>query len=118
MLENRGSEKQVIDEFAVRFAVEYLDRSFALGESADLVGMLNHVDTVLKDGQPFHTAAGKLENEGDHPLRGLWIVLSQRHAVHDGDYNLTASDVQHDHSQPLSNVAKFGFTGFASVRQN
>lgn len=74
--------------------------------------------TVLKEGQPFHTAAGKLENDGDHPLRGLWIVLSQRHLVNDGDYNLTASDVEHDRSQPLSSVAKFGFTGFATARPN
>jgi hypothetical protein len=34
----------MIDEFAVKFAIEYLDRSFANGEQADLVGMLNHVD--------------------------------------------------------------------------
>ena len=33
-----------LDEFAVRFAVEYLDKQFATGKPADLVGMLNHVD--------------------------------------------------------------------------
>ena len=34
----------MIDEHAVKFAVEYLDRRFANGEHADLVGMLKHVD--------------------------------------------------------------------------
>lgn len=34
----------MIDEYAVKFATEYLDRQFASGEPADLVGMLNHVD--------------------------------------------------------------------------
>lgn len=34
----------MIDEFAVKFAIEYLDRKFANGEPADLVGMLDHVD--------------------------------------------------------------------------
>ena len=34
----------MVDEFAVKFATEYLDKEFAKGESADLVGMLNHVD--------------------------------------------------------------------------
>lgn len=71
--------------------------------------------SVLKEGQPFHTAAGRLDNDGDHLLRGLWVVLSQRHSVNDGDYNLTASDVEHDHSKPLSDVAKSGFTGFVTA---
>jgi len=34
----------MINEYAVKFATEYLDRQFASGEPADLVGMLNHVD--------------------------------------------------------------------------
>ncbi len=34
----------MIDEFAVKFATEYLDQQFAGGKPADLVGMLNHVD--------------------------------------------------------------------------
>lgn len=36
--------KLMIDEFAVKLAVEYLDRNFAHGTPADLVGMLDHVD--------------------------------------------------------------------------
>jgi hypothetical protein len=32
------------NEFAVKLAVEYLTRTFANGEPADLVGMLKHVD--------------------------------------------------------------------------
>lgn len=68
--------------------------------------------SVLKDGQPFHTAAGRLDDQCDHPLRGLWIVLSQRHAVNDGNYNLKASDVEHDHIE----AAQFGFLGFAAAR--
>jgi hypothetical protein len=38
----RGS--QMIDDYVVKSAVEYLDRRFEKGEPADLVGMLNHVD--------------------------------------------------------------------------
>jgi len=34
----------MIDDFAVKFATEYLDKQFKNGEPADLVGMLNHVD--------------------------------------------------------------------------
>jgi len=34
----------MIDKHAVKLAVEYLERCFAKGEPADLVGMLNHVD--------------------------------------------------------------------------
>ena len=34
----------MIDEFAVKLAIEYLDRNFAKGAPADLVGMLDHVD--------------------------------------------------------------------------
>jgi hypothetical protein len=34
----------MIDDFAIKFATEYLDRQFDKGEPADLVGMLNHVD--------------------------------------------------------------------------
>ena len=34
----------MIDDVAVKLALEYLDRSFAKGEPADLAGMLNHVD--------------------------------------------------------------------------
>lgn len=34
----------MIDDFAVKYATEYLDKQFSKGEPADLVGMLNHVD--------------------------------------------------------------------------
>jgi hypothetical protein len=34
----------MIDDFAVKFATEYLDKQFNKGAPADLVGMLNHVD--------------------------------------------------------------------------
>jgi hypothetical protein len=34
----------MVDESAVKLAIEYLDRKLAKGEPADLVGMLNHVD--------------------------------------------------------------------------
>jgi hypothetical protein len=34
----------MIDEFAIKFATEYLDKQFASDAPADLVGMLNHVD--------------------------------------------------------------------------
>jgi len=33
-----------MDQFAVKYAIEYLDKRFEKGEPADLVGMLNHVD--------------------------------------------------------------------------
>ena len=68
--------------------------------------------SVLKDGQPFHTAAGRLDDQCDHPLRGLWIILSKRHAVSDSNHNLKASDVEHDRMKP----AHFAFLGFAAAR--
>lgn len=34
----------MIDDFAIKFAIEYLNKQFANGETADLVGMFNHVD--------------------------------------------------------------------------
>ena len=34
----------MIDQSAVKYAIEYLDSRFEKGEPADLVGMLNHVD--------------------------------------------------------------------------
>jgi len=34
----------MINDHAVRLAMEYLDRKIAEGECVDLVGMLNHVD--------------------------------------------------------------------------
>ena len=36
------------DEFVVKSAIEYLQRRFASGEPADLVGMLNHVDYYVR----------------------------------------------------------------------
>jgi hypothetical protein len=60
---------------------------------------------------------GRLGDETDHPLRGLWIVLSQRHTAHDGQYNLTAADVEHDHTTPLRDVAKLGVMRFAAAKE-
>ena len=33
----------MIDKYAVELATEYVEKQFATGKSADLVGMLNHV---------------------------------------------------------------------------
>jgi len=34
----------MVDQFAVKYVLEYLDKRLENGEPADLVGMLNHVD--------------------------------------------------------------------------
>jgi len=36
------------DEFVVKSAIEYLEKRFANGEPADLIGMLNHVDYFVR----------------------------------------------------------------------
>jgi hypothetical protein len=69
--------------------------------------------SVLNEGQPFYAAGGWLGEDSHHPLRGLWILLKQRHTINDGAYNLTASDVEHGITESLGNVAKVGFMGFA-----
>lgn len=91
---------------------------------SDLEGMFVDVPepfelevSVTKEGHPFYAAAGRLGRDCDHPLRGLWVVLSQRHAINDGNYNLTAADVEHDHTKPLAQIATFGFAGFAMARE-
>jgi hypothetical protein len=87
------------------------------GQSVDVPGPFVLNVSVQEEGQPFNAATGRLDDQCDHPLRGLWIVLSQRHAVNDGQYNLTASDVEHGHSEPLRDVANFGIMGFATARE-
>jgi len=49
-----------------------------------------------KDGPVFSAGVGRLSTNSDHPLKGLWIRLSQRHTTIDGNYNLVATDVEHD----------------------
>jgi hypothetical protein len=73
--------------------------------------------SVLKEGQPFYAAAGRLENNGQHPFHGLWILLSQRHTIHDGAYNISASDVEHGHNEPLPESTTVAFMGYAMARQ-
>jgi hypothetical protein len=73
--------------------------------------------SVLKEGEPFYAAAGRLESNDQHPFHDLWILLSQRHTVNDGAYNISASDVEHGHNEPLPKSTKVAFMGYAMVTQ-
>jgi len=87
------------------------------GQSVEVPGPFPLDVCILQEGQPFAAVGGRLEDQSDHPLHGLWIVLSQRHTANDGQYNLTAADVEHDHTTPLRNVAELGVMGFAAARE-
>jgi hypothetical protein len=81
----------MIDEEAVKFATKYLDRQFAAGETADLVGMLNHVDY-------FGRIVMVLE-EVNETLRQRPTVFAQRidgrvvFSQSSGDREVTAEDL-------------------------
>ena len=45
---------------------------------------------TVEGGEPFRIALGHFQNGGEHPLSGLWILLTQRHATNDGQYTLEA----------------------------
>jgi hypothetical protein len=51
--------------------------------------------TVTQEGDPFTSVLGRAP-PGDHPLAGLWLILSRRHgpfgAPFDGNCNLFAFD--------------------------
>ena len=60
----------MIDEYAIQFAIEYLEGKFASGEPADLIGMLNHVD--------YHERVVMQRQELDEALRKCPSVYVQR----------------------------------------
>ena len=82
----------MIDEFAVKFAIEYLDRSFANGEQADLVGMLNHVDyfeRVVMDREEVLQALKQSPSVSIQRVDGR-IIFNQS----SGDQEITEEDLQ------------------------
>jgi hypothetical protein len=52
--------------------------------------------SIAKDDPVFSVGVGRLADNFDHPLKGLWIRLSQRHTTIHGNYNLVATDVEQD----------------------
>jgi hypothetical protein len=60
------------------------------GDAVDVPAPFELEVMVIEDGEPFGDALGQFQGGGDHPLSGLWILLSQRHSPHDGYCNLTA----------------------------
>jgi hypothetical protein len=81
----------MIDEFAVKFATEYLDKRFANGDPADLVGMLNHVD--------YFDRVVMVVNEVNETLKQRPSVYVQRidgrvvFNQSDGDREITEEDL-------------------------
>jgi hypothetical protein len=73
------------------------------------------LDVAVLEMTPF-TAVGRLDDCFDHPLRGLRVLLSQRHAIQDGHYNLVASDVEQGSAKPDTSAA-VKIRGFATARQ-
>lgn len=84
------------------------------GRSVEVPGPFELEVSVL--GMAPFAAMGRLDDCCDHPLRGLWVLLSQRHTVQDGDYNLVASDVEHG-SAKADTSATVRIMGFATARQ-
>lgn len=71
---------------------------------------------VIEAGQPFYSALVRL-TAPDHPLTRFWILLAQRHAQNDGDYNLLAFSEKPNirdvtHNFPLKPL----IIGFASAK--
>ena len=72
--------------------------------------------TILKPGEPFQVALGQCGESSFHPLAGLWVQLSQRHAPSDGHCNLYAFSEMPEtpkFPEPLRNEPVL--TGFALV---
>jgi hypothetical protein len=68
--------------------------------------------------EPFvGTAVGQLLGSPSHPLNGLWIRLSQRHKILDGDYNLVASIVEQTLNQAAADPKIMGFATARRVRE-
>ncbi len=64
----------------------------ALGDPVDVPDPFELDASVIPEDPLFKAAVGQLPSNNGHPLHGLWIRLSQRHTILDGNYNLVASD--------------------------
>jgi hypothetical protein len=74
--------------------------------------------SIAKDGPVFSVGVGRLADNFDHPLKGLWIRLSQRHTTIDGNYNLVATDVEQDLiDKAIGPPATIKVMGFAVANQ-
>lgn len=82
----------MIDESAVKFATEYLDRQFASDEPADLVGMLNHVDYFERVVMVLEEVNETLKQRPSIHVRRVEgkIIFNQS----DGDREVTEEDLR------------------------
>lgn len=86
------------------------------GQSVDVPRPFELDIFEFKDGPALSVGVGRLDDKCDHPLRGLWIRLSQRHATIDGNYNLVATDVKQSLIETSVNP-EIKVIGFATARQ-
>lgn len=85
----------MIDEFAVKLAIEYLDWSFAKGKPADLVGMLNHVDyydRVVMVREEVQEALNQRPSVSVQRVEGR-VTFTQS----SGDREITEEDLERNH---------------------
>ncbi len=68
-------------------------------------------------GSPFKMAQGRVD--GDHPLSGMWVVLTQRNEPADGECNLYAvAERQIVHQIPIPLFHEPEIIGYANVRNS
>ncbi len=88
------------------------------GQRVEVPGPFELEISIAKDDSVFSAGVGRLADNFDHPLKGLWIRLSQRHTTIDGNYNLVASDVEQDLIDKTSGPpATIKVVGFAVAHQ-
>ena len=89
----------------------------ASGQSIDVPPPFEFEVSIVKEGEPFRGALGHLLADR-HVLSGMWILLTQRHVVNDGFYNLTAFEEQPRLAVDLASKSEtpFRITGFAAAR--
>lgn len=70
---------------------------------------------IIEPGETFKAVLGQLPR-GSHPLAGMWILLSQRHVLHDGQCNLYAFTERPKITSTAEPIpTKQALSGFASA---
>ncbi|HTT97622.1 MAG TPA: hypothetical protein VMF58_06195 [Rhizomicrobium sp.] len=85
------------------------------GSACDVPPPFDLDTEIIIPGIPFKMVQGRVE--GDHPLAGFWIVLTQRHDPADGECNLYAvleKLVVHSMPAPFSQAREI--VGYANAR--
>ena len=83
------------------------------GQSVEVPRPFELEISTMNGSAAFSAGVGRLDDKCEHPLSGLWIRLSQRHTMIDGNYNLVATDVEQSlnesATEPLTSIKVMGF---------